>query len=563
MRYFLTVLLVIASLGVLGGLAEPSQAQVAGRPSLTMPWEGGAVWRYMNGPHTASGPVEDALDLQPPDSAGQTCEAFTSAFWAVAAAPGRAIVMPNAVEVDHGNGYRTGYYHLADKQVHTGDAVSAGQRLGRPGCCPDGGTGVDCWATEPHLHFYTVGPGGRLPIAGQHIGGWLVDSDGCLVRPERRACRGAALISNSPRSEAEAAARVALTVAVDGSASMDSPTTRLAVSRLLAPYLTASKEGKPVTFVRFDERSAVVSVNAESDVNAVIDAGSGGGGEDVTDLRAGLTRACEEMRKHGTEVKQALVLISDGLHNAGRLLDPAKCFREAGWKVFSVSAGRANSGLLKKIAAETGGSYKAAPAIFDPACEMERVRAVVAGSGGAVCSRFLLMPGDRLAVPFDVPPEQSQASIALSAVSAETPPAVGLGIALRDPSDKVVVDGDVLAHESDGRGERYAIARPAVGTWKAIVSAREVPAEGVLVDLSFVTTPIAFGYSTGPEGTASPSPSPDPDENATDTPTPDPDGTESPVSTPSPRATRAPAISPTPAPTAEPTPLRPTPSPVR
>jgi hypothetical protein len=513
----------------------------------------------MNGPHTATSGVADAIDLQPPDAPGRVCETFTSAFWAVAAAPGRATVMANAVEVDHGSGFKTGYYHLADKQVRSGDKVEAGQRLGRPGCCPDGGAGVDCWASEPHLHFYTAGPGSRQPIAGQHIGGWLVDEDGCLVRPDQRACRGAALISNAPRFEGVTPANVALTVALDVSASMDSASSNAAVTRLLTPFVRAAQEGEPITLITFDERSRVARIDTRDDVDRLVDAAGGAGGKDATDVQAGLGRACAEMRARGPDAKQALILITDGFHNGTRLVDPARCFREAGWRVFPFSAGRANAGLLTKIAAETGGIYKTASSIFDPACELERVRGLVAGSGDVGCSRFLLMPGDRLSAPFYVPPEQAQGSVVLGAASPDTPPGVGLGMVLRRPDGKILSPHDAMAHESDGRAERYAIATPSPGTWEVVVSGRDVPAEGVLVDISFVTTPVTFGYLSTLEPTGT---SPITDGEATGTPTPDPEPKSTPTATPSPGPSRAP-ISPTPAPTLAPTPLRPTATPAR
>jgi hypothetical protein len=505
---------------------------------MTLPWEGGAVWRYMNGPHSGSGEVADALDFQPPDAAGQRCEAFTSAFWAVAAADGRATVMPNAVEVDHGNGYRTGYYHLADKQVKSGDTVAAGQRLGHPGCCPDGVAGEDCWATEPHLHFYTSGPTGRQPIAGQHVGGWLVDADGCLVRPDRRACRGASLISNSPRFEGEAGSSVAATVAIDTSASMDGGISGVDLPSLVSPYLMAAAEGEPVTVITFDSRSRVVPVEKGADVPSLLARIRGSSSKETTDLLSGLGRACSEMKLRGPEVKQFLVLITDGFHNAGRLQDPARCFQEHGWRVFAISPRRANSGLLGRIASATGGEYRAAASIFDAACELQRLRAISAGMGDTSCSHFLLMPGDRLSVPFSVPPEQAQASIVLTAAAvggsmSETK----VSMVLRMPGGKTLADEGTLARESDGRSERYAVARPGAGMWEAVVSGRDLPADGVLVDLSFVTTPLVYAYGVEPPEASEPAPTP---VSAGEIPTSAAEESETPTPTPTPTPTRRP-----------------------
>jgi hypothetical protein len=543
--------------------AGRANAQEADTPDIWLPWEGGAVWRYMAGPHTASSSVADALDLQPPDAAGQTCEAFTSAFWAVAAADGRAIVMPNAVEVDHGGGFRTGYYHLADKQVSSGEEVKAGQRLGRPGCCPDGGTGESCWASEPHMHFYTAGPGGRRPIEGTHVGGWLVNTDGCLVRPDRRACPGAALISNAPRYTGGAAAPTAITVAVDVSGSMDDEAKNGELLRLVAPYLRAAAAGEPVNVLRFNSHARVVTSAGEPRLMVeLVSAIRGVKPDGNTDLQAGLGLACREMQARGPEVKQALVLITDGYHNGSRLWHPEKCFVERGWPVFALGLGQANANLLERVSGATGGSYRPAGAIFDPACEMERLKALVAEGRGVVCSRFLLRNGERLVVPVAVPPEQQQASLVVTSVAVDgddEQPQVN--VLLQRPDGDAVTNEFVLAHEKHGNGERYAIGRPAVGMWKAMITGKDLPESGVFVDLSFGTTPTAFANGLALTNETTPAATEDPGEEVTATPTESPDATD--TETPTPAPTRPPRSTLTPAPTPTPTPVRPTPPPTR
>jgi hypothetical protein len=517
----------------------------------------------MNGPHTGSSSVADALDFQPPDAAGKQCEVFTSAFWVVAAADGRATVLANAVEIDHENGFRTGYYHLANKQVKTGDRVKAGQHLGQVGCCPDGGAGEDCRATEPHLHFYTVGPGGREPITGKHLGGWLIDVDGCLVKPERRACPGSSVISNAPAYEGGGGEpEVPVTVALDVSGSIAAAGAESEILRFAAPYLRASAEGQPVTIITFSSRSAVVSRGGERKPLArLIDAVRDARPDDVTDVGAALTRACAEMRLRAPGTPQALVLISDGFHNSGRLQDPSRCFREHRWPIFAIGVGRENAGLLDRIVAGSGGEHPASASIFDPACYFQRVRSMATGTAHITCSRFLLMPGERLQVPELVPPDQAQASLAVTF----TPVEKGQGsprinVALRMPNGKLAANLATLAHESAPGGERYAISAPAAGSWEAVVSGTDFPDAGVFVDFAFVTTPIAFSILGAESGTPAPAASPGvaddsptPTAGATETPTPSPTPTPRPTRPPKPSATPTPGpVTATPAPTSPP-----------
>ncbi len=68
-----------------------------------------------------------------------------------AAAGGRVIragfeaLYGNLVVIDHGNGYRTAYAHLSERQVEAGDTVQRGDVIGKVG---DSGR-----TTGPHLHY--------------------------------------------------------------------------------------------------------------------------------------------------------------------------------------------------------------------------------------------------------------------------------------------------------------------------------------------------------------------------------------------------------------------------
>src|SRR5256885_1842483 len=160
-----TRLLLCALLAIAAGLIalqKDEGAHASEQPiGLWLPWEAGTAWRVTFGPHgTSSDGSGSALDFQPPDAGGAACDSgFSSRYWVVAAAAGRVIDLPNALEVDHGGGFRTGYMHMQEKLVTSGEVV-AGERLGKVSCCPDGPAG-NCWATAPHLHFYTVLQGAK------------------------------------------------------------------------------------------------------------------------------------------------------------------------------------------------------------------------------------------------------------------------------------------------------------------------------------------------------------------------------------------------------------------
>jgi hypothetical protein len=90
------------------------------------------------------------------------------------------------VQVDHGDGTATNYFHLQRRSVRAlrlkeGDLVEAGQILGHPSC--EVGPKA-CGATHPpsgvHVHFYRTATADakRLPAEGMVISGWKVRAAG-------------------------------------------------------------------------------------------------------------------------------------------------------------------------------------------------------------------------------------------------------------------------------------------------------------------------------------------------------------------------------------------------
>jgi LasA protease len=159
-------------------------SRFATAPEFALPWASGTTWRLTGGPHsnTGRGRPWSSLDFAGPHAGG--------AYRVRAAAGGRVIRRcPNLVEIRHGNGWSTSYYHLKSITVRDGQRVSRGQLLGytstRAGC---GGS-----ASGSHVHFTIRRYGDPVSIVGLRIGGWTVRDGasqyyGCMVHGDERRC---------------------------------------------------------------------------------------------------------------------------------------------------------------------------------------------------------------------------------------------------------------------------------------------------------------------------------------------------------------------------------------
>ncbi|MEX2390664.1 MAG: VWA domain-containing protein [Dehalococcoidia bacterium] len=517
---------------------------------LWLPWEGGALWTYTQGPH---GNNLEALDFQPPDAGGRACEAFDSSFWVTAAANGRVVTRANGIEIDHGGGFSTGYYHLDNRVVENGQTVTAGQRLGTPGCCPDGAV-EGCWATGPHLHFYTVYRGARQLAAGLDLGGWLVAGDGCLVRNQERVCSDSRIVSNSPRSaDGSPSGRADIVLIIDTSASVRAwPGEPSRVDAAMA-LLQAAGDDDNVAVVAFNSKVNVrTGLKPVSDggymsaevVEAVHSPDTGG----RTNIRAGLAAACSEILGHGTAPARAAVLITDGRHNVGSMKDAETCLVESGVPVFAYGIGNNNRVLLQRIADDTGGDYKKLSDVDDLYCEFRRIRSLTSGDPPGSCSAYQVAPGDRLSLPFHVPPNQDQATLEIRwrerPVAGEaTSGGSRLHTTLLSPSG-TPIELPLAGVQLDAGQESisYKITRPTTGVWYLSVDADNVPDDGLYVTFAGRTiphiTPTAQETPT-PELSASPTVEP-----VTSSPTAAP----SPTPSLKPLETRPPTFSPTPTP---------------
>ncbi len=168
------------------------------QPPLELPFEGGVLWSFTGGPHSAFGNYNEwaALDFAP---SSNTPGCAPSAEWVVAAAPGvvvrseRGQVIQDLGEDGHEQtGWVLFYLHIDSwERVSEGTYLEVGDRIGHPSC--EGGI-----STGTHLHIARkynglwINTDGPVPF---DLGGWIPKSagrayEGSLIHgdEELRAC---------------------------------------------------------------------------------------------------------------------------------------------------------------------------------------------------------------------------------------------------------------------------------------------------------------------------------------------------------------------------------------
>jgi LasA protease len=171
--------------GGVGSSIAASSTVGDGSAKLSLPWARGQTWRLTGGPHNFHGGRSrpwSSLDFAGPEP-GVSVK--------VRAARDGVVVRPcaNLVQVRHGDGWATSYYHLSNIAVKAGETVSRGQFLGRT----SNASGCGGMSSGPHVHFSLLKSGSFVNIAGHTIGGWTVEDgaeayDGCMVRNRDRRC---------------------------------------------------------------------------------------------------------------------------------------------------------------------------------------------------------------------------------------------------------------------------------------------------------------------------------------------------------------------------------------
>ncbi len=156
-------------------------AQGNGTNLFSLPWATGETWKLNGGPHrsdtSVAGEAWSSLDFQGFSSINKV-RAVNDGLVSI------SVDCQNFVLLTHPDGYKTGYYHLANVQVTNGMYIYRGTYLG------DTSTEVGCGgtATGPHVHFsLRNSSNSKIAISGIDIGGWTVQSNGveyggCLQR---------------------------------------------------------------------------------------------------------------------------------------------------------------------------------------------------------------------------------------------------------------------------------------------------------------------------------------------------------------------------------------------
>jgi hypothetical protein len=135
------------------------------------PFPLGAIW-YFGGPHSWAG--DDTRPFSSMDfyAGGATCDAPPN-LYTVAAASGSAY-RPYGydcwLEIDHGGGWTTSYYHLQNMIDPQGSTLNQNASLGTIACevCAGG------WASGPHVHWTLKYGGAYVSLEGVRVSGWTI-----------------------------------------------------------------------------------------------------------------------------------------------------------------------------------------------------------------------------------------------------------------------------------------------------------------------------------------------------------------------------------------------------
>jgi len=149
-----------------------------------LPFAVGETWYYTSGPHNhtggdvgcTSGPgcprPWSAIDIAPPEVISCPGSSYPLRRWVVAAEGGTVIDSSQArVIIDHGDGWRTYYSHIATADRIEEGPVNQGQPIGHPSCEVEPGSST----SGVHIHFAIWQEGvGFVDISGSALSNWKI-----------------------------------------------------------------------------------------------------------------------------------------------------------------------------------------------------------------------------------------------------------------------------------------------------------------------------------------------------------------------------------------------------
>lgn len=286
-----------------------------------------------------------------------------------------------------------------------------------------------------------------------------------------------------------ACAKFEIVLIIDSTGSMDINDPQDKRIEAAKAYLTASSPGDYVAVVDFDSiatlKSGLQRIPEGLDaLEAAIDTIDSSG---TTNIRDGITVACDELVANGTATKRGAILLTDGEHNVGPFGNPQKCFADKGWPIYTYGFGSADAAFLQTVASDTSGEYTNISQVSNLICEFQRVRAKIAGAQPGPCVALQIGPGQTASIPATVPAGQSQATFSTSWSGSD------VVMTLTTPSGRVIDRNTVasdIRHKLGSAFEIYSVTDPEAGNWQASLFGADVPPEGEEVIFGFTTLPI-------------------------------------------------------------------------
>lgn len=147
------------------------------------PFAAGQTWKFSGAPHAYDGctpNVYSGVDFAP---GGIGCT-IPEDLWITAPAAGTVSNVSCGgcqVYIEHGGGWGSRFYHVANTVVEAGQTVSQDQAIGNPSCLPSGGSCGSCTgsSTGTHLHHDLTYNGAFVAIEGTAYEGWIVQGTTC------------------------------------------------------------------------------------------------------------------------------------------------------------------------------------------------------------------------------------------------------------------------------------------------------------------------------------------------------------------------------------------------